>query len=437
VQGLMVNGGVRDNAYITQADLANGGTLAFQMGSQPSQWATAAGAAPPSITNDDNVPRPLRDSMGGGSGMATASGGDAPAGLFDDNSGTEVSLVGAHPWIQYRFAGDTKHQVRFYTLTSGTGDAGADPRSWVVKGSNDGSSWKVLDERSNETFQWRSQTRVFKLTRPGNFIYYRIEVTANGGFASTTLAEIELLNNEKPSPLMVKVQDAVAGAGETVGVDVVVSNTGDAPASGEIAFTSSEGWAVSPTTAAFGPVRSGEPETVTFRVAVPAGTEPGDYAVQAVVTSKRGTGAASGAIHVTGDVIKFTPFTSAEEPWLFDADGSQSDGSVFDGHARFADGGNHFTYRFDLPSDVTGGLLTLDIGNQYLVEVSPDNQTWRIVLEYMGEPGDTGLMNRAERALDLNDLRGVSRTLYVRISDKYPLDGWGGWLARLRLEMQK
>jgi hypothetical protein len=176
---------------------------------------------------------------------------------------------------------------------------------------------------------------------------------------------------------------------------------------------------------------------VTFHVAVPAGTEPGDYAVQAVVTSKRGTGAASGAIHVTGDVISFTPFTSAEQPWLFDADGSQSDGSVFDGHARFADGNAHFTYRFDLPADVTGGTLTLDIGNQYLVEVSSDNQAWMTVLEATGLTGDTGLMNRAERSLDLNDIRGGSRTLYVRISDDYPPDGWGGWLARLRLEMQR
>jgi NPCBM-associated, NEW3 domain of alpha-galactosidase len=194
---------------------------------------------------------------------------------------------------------------------------------------------------------------------------------------------------------------------------------------------------VSPATAAFGPVRSGSSQTVTFHVAVPAGTEPGDYAVQAVVTSKRGTGAASGFIHVTGDVIEFTPFTPAEQPWLFDADGSQSDGSVFDGHARFADGNNHFTYKFDLPADLSDGTLTLDIGNQYLVQVSPDNQTWTTVLEATGLTGDTGLMNRAERSLDLNDLRGESRTLYVRISDKWPQDGWGGWLARLRLEMQR
>jgi predicted alpha-1,2-mannosidase len=436
VQGLTINGVPHGTAYITQADIANGGTLAFDLGPQPSQWATSLDAAPPSVTKDDAVPRPLRDVLGGGAGVATASSGDPPAGLFDDDSGTEVSLDGAHPWIQYRFAGDEKHLVRFYTLTSGTGDAAADPRGWVVKGSADGSSWKVLDERHEEAFQWRSQTRPFKLDRPGNYAYYRIEVTENGGADSTTLAEVELLNNEKPSPLMVKVKDVVAGAGETVGVDVVVSNAGDSPASGDIAFTSSDGWTVSPAKAAFGPIRSGSSQAVTFHVAVPAGTEPGDYAVQAVVTSKRGTGAAAGAIHVTGDVIEFTPFTPAEEPWLFEAGGSQSDGSVFDGHARFADGGAHFTYRFALPGDVTGGTLTLDIGNQYFVEVSPDNQTWRLVLEYMGMPGDTGLTNRAERSLDLNDLRGTSSTLYVRISDKYPEDGWGGWLARLRLETQ-
>jgi hypothetical protein len=59
------------------------------------------------------------------------------------------------------------------------------------------------------------------------------------------------------------------------------------------------------------------------------------------------------------------------------------------------------------------------------------------VLEATGLTGDTGLMNRAERSLDLNDIRGDSRTLYVRVSDDYPPDGWGGWLAHLRLELQR
>jgi hypothetical protein len=280
------------------------------------------------------------------------------------------------------------------------------------------------------------------LPGPATYSYYRIEITGNGGLASTSLAEIELLSKEKPSPLSAQIKAPVAGAGDTASVGVVVSNSGDAPASGQVTLTGPQGWTVSPVAAAFGPVASGASQTVTFNVVVPAGTAPGDYPVQAVVTSKVGTAAAMGAIHVAGDVIAFTPFTSAEEPWLFEADGSQSDGRVFEGtpnegNARFADGNNHFTYRFDLPADVTGGKLTLDIGNQFLVQVSPDNQSWRTVLLADVPPGDTGLRNRAERELDLNDLRGQSSTLYLRIADSHTEDGWGGWLARLTLELQR
>jgi hypothetical protein len=60
----------------------------------------------------------VRDAVGDGSGTATASSCDAPVGLFDDSSGTEVSLDGAQPWIQFRFTGGMKRHVRFYTLTA-------------------------------------------------------------------------------------------------------------------------------------------------------------------------------------------------------------------------------------------------------------------------------------------------------------------------------
>ena len=86
-----------------------------------------------------------------------------PAALFDDDSST-TAAPGA--WVQYRFA--SPQPVRFYTLTSGTGDGG-DPGGWVVKGSDDGASWTVLDERSGEQFRWRSQTRPFKLREPGSY----------------------------------------------------------------------------------------------------------------------------------------------------------------------------------------------------------------------------------------------------------------------------
>jgi hypothetical protein len=122
------------------------------MGPSPSPWGTGPDDAPPSIAQNDKVPEPLRDVTGADRGEATASAGGDAAVLFDDNSSTETSLDGATPWIQYHFAGATKQSVRFYTLTSGAGDAASDPSGWVVKGSNDGTSWDVLDERGGETF---------------------------------------------------------------------------------------------------------------------------------------------------------------------------------------------------------------------------------------------------------------------------------------------
>ena len=86
---------------------------------------------------------------------------------------------GPQPWLQYRFTGSRPVQLLHADL--GHRRPAATRARWVVKGSNDGERWKVLDERSDETFPWRSQTRPFKLARPGNYAYYRIEVTESGG----------------------------------------------------------------------------------------------------------------------------------------------------------------------------------------------------------------------------------------------------------------
>jgi hypothetical protein len=140
-------------------------------------------------------------------------------------------------------------------------------------------------------------------------------------------------------------------------------------------------------------------------------------------------------ITVIGDTVEFTPGTAAEEPWLLDEDGSQLDGEVFDGRARFTDGDSHAVYRFALPSDVRGGTLTLDIGNQFLVDVSTDGENWRTVLRESENVRD--LSNRSPRTLDLGELLGDGHTFYLRIGDSRPEDGWGSWLARVRLDLTR
>ena len=195
------------------------------------------------------------------------------------------------------------------------------------------------------------------------------------------------------------------------------------------------GWA-QPAAAAFGPIAPGASKTVDVGVSVPEGTPADSYTVRATARAEQGTARATTTIQVIGDTIEFTPGTDAEKPWLVDPDGSQLDGAIHDGNGRFADNGSHFTYRFDIPAGVTGGKLTLEIGNEYLVSVSSDDQTYREVLRETSEEHDLNNLDPPHE-LDLNTLLGGSRTLYVRIGDSFPQDGWGGWLGHLKLELTR
>jgi len=47
------------------------------------------------------------------------------------------------------------------------------------------------------------------------------------------------------------------------------------------------------------------------------------------------------------------------------------------------------------------------------------------------------LSNREERTLDLNAPREAGRTIYLRMGDRQPSDGWGGWFARVKLDLQR
>ncbi|HEX2411181.1 MAG TPA: GH92 family glycosyl hydrolase [Solirubrobacteraceae bacterium] len=421
VQGLTIDGKRHDQTYLSHEQLADGATLTFDMGSQPSRWATGKQAAPPSITEGDEVPQPLRDATGGDDDVAS------DAALFDDTSGTRATAEN----VEYRFASGERHDVRFYTLTSGDTE-GADPSSWVVKGSNDGSRWTVLDRRSDETFMWRSQTRPFELDRNGKFSQLRIEF---GG--AVRLAEVELLTHEPaiPAPLFAEVASGVTQAGGTAEVPVTLTNDGTSPLSGEVTATAPDGWTVEPVV--FGPIEGGQSQTVTLNVTVPDGVEPGAYPVSVTATAGGATARAAGTVHVVGNVVEFTPGTSAEEPWLFEDGASQLNGTAYDGRARFADNERFFVYRFPIGENVTGGTLSLDIGNEFLVQASTDGTTWTTVLREEQEIRD--LSNRDENAwreLDVAALAAAGQTLYLRIGDSFPADGWGGWLARLRLELQ-
>ncbi|SEO32234.1 GH92 family glycosyl hydrolase [Actinacidiphila rubida] len=197
VQSLKVNGDAWDKTYLNGDQLRNGAVLDFTMGSAPSSWGTGKSALPPSLTPAGRTPDPLTDTTGTGLGTGKAADGTDVSGLFDDTSATRVTFSTATPVIDYAYAGKdggpaVARKAAFYTLTSGA-TAGADPKSWQLQGSNDGSHWKTLDSRSGETFTDRLQTRPFEIADPGSFTSYRLVVTGNSGAATTSLAELEIL----------------------------------------------------------------------------------------------------------------------------------------------------------------------------------------------------------------------------------------------------
>jgi hypothetical protein len=185
IQGLKVNGQPYTRTYLTHDVLAAGATLDFEMGSAPSTWGTAEADAPPSITTGASIPRPLADTAAGGKPIT--SDRTPAAALFDNTSATRVSFTAANPSVVYRYATGTK-RVAFYTLTSGT--TAIDPTGWTLFGSNDGTTWTTLDQRSAQSFRWRTQTRPFQVANPGDYAFYRLDLN---GPAGISLSEIELL----------------------------------------------------------------------------------------------------------------------------------------------------------------------------------------------------------------------------------------------------
>ena len=189
VQGLSIDGKPWDRVYLPHSMIADGAVLDFRMGPRPSTWGSNPDALPPSITADGAAPTTMRDITCTADGHGEGSDGINVAPLFDDNSRTEVTFRTSTPWLAYGLPG-AGATVRYYTLTSGS--RGDDPRSWTLRGSDDGAQWTVVDQRAGETFRWRRQTRPFSVADPGTYRQYRLDITESSG-ETVTLAEVELL----------------------------------------------------------------------------------------------------------------------------------------------------------------------------------------------------------------------------------------------------
>ena len=98
-------------------------------------------------------------------------------------------------WLAYQFPGTDAHVVTSYSITSGNDVPERDPTAWELQGSNDGSSWVMVDQRSAQVFAQRRLTSPYTCANTTAYRWYRLLITANDGGTSLQLSELALYAN--------------------------------------------------------------------------------------------------------------------------------------------------------------------------------------------------------------------------------------------------
>ena len=325
---------------------------------------------------------------------------DAPSRTCDDN-GKQFKGIFMRYWMDLA---DTTHDPRYTDFVA--------QQAATVWG-NDRDASDRLGERWSgaepNVFDWRTQASALSA-----LIAAVPTVPPTRSLSATT------------DPALPVVMPAT-GSATHVKVQVDVQATGLAPLQVVVRPAAPSGWTVTPakTTVTLRPHGNASPvhASVPLDVTIPAGTADGLHSVTATATSGSLSFSTRSDILVAHNV-DFDTGTAAETPWLFDADGSQSNGV----QNRFADGHSYFVYRFPFPADTTSASATLTIDNEFVVQVSGDGQTWTTVATETNQEHDGN--NKAARTFDLTPYlgpaAGSSRAGYVRVSDSFPDDGWGG-----------
>ena len=201
IQSARFNGEPLCSCVITHEQLAGGGLLEFEMGSEPSDW--AKGSAPFSLTakgaeieyREDLVPSDalfcVSDSFTSSrcDRITVSSDSGTVSAAFDNNSKTET-VFSKSATVGISFPEPVNAQA--LTLTSPASE-GCSLSRLTVLAAADGCDFVTLLDRKNICFEWAQYTKPFSLENSGSYSHYLIKFTSENDIS---LAEIELLGRK-------------------------------------------------------------------------------------------------------------------------------------------------------------------------------------------------------------------------------------------------
>ncbi|MFL6073275.1 MAG: glycoside hydrolase domain-containing protein, partial [Mycobacteriales bacterium] len=145
------------------------------------------------------IPGSIMDNVVGITASAeNTGGGEVKENLIDGDPMTKWLAFAPTGWVQ--LALNKPIAAVDYVLTSANDHPQRDPRDWTLQGSTDGQNWTVLDTRTGETFANRFQSKEYRFANTTPYLYYKLDITANGGEQIVQLADLALSNGDTTTP---------------------------------------------------------------------------------------------------------------------------------------------------------------------------------------------------------------------------------------------
>lgn len=110
--------------------------------------------------------------------------------LLDDDVNTKYLFYATSGWVKFQFPQGAI--VKQYALISANDSPTRDPKTWILEGSNDNSSWVALDQKTDQYFAGRYSKLQYELQNQNSFQYYRLTIQTNNGASMTQLSELKL-----------------------------------------------------------------------------------------------------------------------------------------------------------------------------------------------------------------------------------------------------